>query len=239
MGKDISQEAYRKLVLDFAERNSLKYTIARFRGELQETTIRRIVKRKKMGLGYKRKPKKISKTMQIKKKRIIAAAQHKVGVSTKKLANRFKIIKSMAWRTLKEIGNKYFKRRSAPKVTENEKIKQIQILKDVSEFVSKKKKTDLILYDESYFSLSDSRSPANVGFYSHPNELQNVADNIRLKPKAKFERRVLVWIAISKRGISNLLVLPSKSEALTSSVYIKKCFKKNLLPFKKKKLSSW
>ena len=95
----------------------------------------------------------------------------------------------------------------------------------------KKIKKHFALDDESYFSLSDSRSPANVVLYSHPNELQNVADNIRLKPKAKFERRVLVWIAISKGGIWNLLVLPSKSEALTSSVYIKKCKKKNLLPF--------
>ena len=40
--------------------------------------------------------------------------------------------------------------------------------------------------------MSNSRSPANLGFYSHPNELQNVDDNIILKPKAKFKRRVLV-----------------------------------------------
>lgn len=139
MVKAISQETYRKLVLDFAEHNSLKDTIVRFRGELHETTIRRIVKRKEMGLGYKRKPKKISKTMQIKKKKIIAAVQHKVGVSAKKLANRFKVSKSTAWRTIQEAGIKYFKRISAPKVTENQKIVQIRRLKELSEFVSKKK----------------------------------------------------------------------------------------------------
>ena len=161
--------------------------------------------------------------MQIKKKKIIAAVQHKVGVSAKKLANRFKVSKSTAWRTIQEAGIKYFKRRSAPKVTENQKIVQIRRLKELNEFVSKKK-TDIILDDESYFSLSNSRSPANVGFYSLPKELQNVPDNVRLKSKAKFERRVLVWAAISKKGVSNLLVLPSKSEAITSNIYIKKCF---------------
>lgn len=47
MVKGISQEADRKLVLDFAEHNSLKDTIVRFRNELNEITIRRIVKKKK------------------------------------------------------------------------------------------------------------------------------------------------------------------------------------------------
>ena len=69
MVKAISQETYRKLVLDFAEHNSLKDTIVRFRGELHETTIRRIVKRKEMGLGYKRKPKKYQKQCKLRRRR--------------------------------------------------------------------------------------------------------------------------------------------------------------------------
>ena len=54
--------------------------------------------------------------------------------------------------------------------------------------------------DESYFTYSGSEMPRNAGFYAGPGG--DVAENIKFKPKAKFQKRVMVWLAISPRGIS-------------------------------------
>jgi hypothetical protein len=56
-------------------------------------------------------------------------------------------------------------------------------------------------------------------------------DEVRFIGKEKFPTKILVWIAISARGMSKPLIRASKSEAINSAISINECLKKRLLPF--------
>ena len=53
---------------------------------------------------------------------------------------------------------------------------------------------------------------------------------LNLKKKSKFEQKLLVWVAISPKGLSKHYVAPS-GQAVNENVYIDKCLRSCLLPF--------
>ena len=63
----------------------------------------------------------------------------------------------------------------------------------------------------------------NTGYYTDDKE--KCLDNIRFAGKEKFPIKILVWIALYERGISEPLFRLSASVAISSDVYIKECFK--------------
>src|SRR5690349_10746949 len=48
--------------------------------------------------------------------------------------------------------------------------------------------------------------------------------------KKKFESKLLIWLAISPRGISHLFITPS-GLAIDQHIYLNECIKKRLIPF--------
>ena len=63
---------------------------------------------------------------------------------------------------------------------------------------------------------------------------QNKADDsVRYYDQAKYEDKILVWVAILPSGFSNCYVVPSKM-AVNQKVYLEDCLIKQLLPFIKK-----
>ena len=46
-----------------------------------------------------------------------------------------------------------------------------------------------------------------------------------------FLKKILMWIAISNRGMSKPLFRPFKSVAINSNIYINECLSPRLLPF--------
>jgi transposase len=163
-----------------------------------------------------------------KKKRLLKSSTTSAGQSVRKLARKFNISKSYVHDTLKNNNIIFKKRKEAPKVTPAQVIRQESRLNLLSQIVLKKKKTDFVLDDESYFTLTGAQ---NSGFYVDCDKENEVPDNIRLKFREKFCPKVLVWAAISKRGISSLCIRKSKAEALNSEIYITECLTKHLLPF--------
>ena len=89
-------------------------------------------------------------------------------------------------------------------------------------------KIDFILDDESYFTLSHTTLAGNDRFYS--DNLQNTAYEVKNKLQSKFEQKLLVWIAISPRGMSKTLFFKS-GLAMNQSIYKDQCLTKGLLPF--------
>ena len=85
-----------------------------------------------------------------------------------------------------------------------------------------------ILDDESYFTLSNSSLAGNDIFYT--DNLEDVAEDVRYKKQSKFERKVLVLIAISPKGITSAYFLPA-GLAINQDVYLQECLKKRLLKF--------
>ncbi len=60
-----------------------------------------------------------------------------------------------------------------------------------------------------------------------------IADEIKHRLEAKFESKVLVWIAISSMGVSKPFFAPSK-QAINQEIYLMECIKRRLIPFVKK-----
>ena len=72
----------------------------------------------------------------------------------------------------------------------------------------------LILDDEKYFTYDGSNMQGNDSYYT--NDKSKCPDSVRFSGKDK----VMVWVAISNRGISKPLFRPSKSETVHSDIYI-------------------
>jgi hypothetical protein len=60
---------------------------------------------------------------------------------------------------------------------------------------------NFIIDDESYFTLSRTTQPGNDIFYS--NNIQETPENVKNKYEIKHEKKVLVWIAISPKGMTD------------------------------------
>lgn len=87
---------------------------------------------------------------------------------------------------------------------------------------------DFILDDESYFTLSNSSLSGNDRFYS--DDLEKTPDDVKNKYKAKYEEKVLCYLAISPRGSSKALFFKS-GLAVNQYVYKDECLAKSLVPF--------
>ena len=69
----------------------------------------------------------------------------------------------------------------------------------------------------------------NDGYYTD-NKL-TCPESVRFAGKTKFEPKVLMWIAISERGMSKPLFRRQNSQAFDSTIYINECLSQRLLPF--------
>ncbi|XP_074602617.1 uncharacterized protein LOC141856241 [Brevipalpus obovatus] len=87
--------------------------------------------------------------------------------------------------------------------------------------------------DEKYFTFSDTNSPENSGIWA--DNFNEAPDNFKYKPKSKFLKKVLVWVAISDRGISDLYIIRSSSVSINQQNYLTECIRKRLLKFIKEK----
>lgn len=155
--------------------------------------------------------------------RLVRRAKDRLGVSVRKLAREYRTSKDTVSRELARNGLKYRKRRKCPKYTPNQLARipaccrQLRRVHFANERV-------IILDDEKYFTLANSEMKGNDGFYT--NNVAECPDNVKYKEKAKFADKVLVWCAISNRGISRPYVGRVRGEALDSERYINSCLTK-------------
>ena len=85
-----------------------------------------------------------------------------------------------------------------------------------------------ILDDESYFTFSGTNMPQNDHYYAAAPGSTDIST--RFRRQAKFESKLMCWIAVSPRGISKPYFCPSR-EAVNAEIYQKKCIRQRLLPF--------
>ena len=71
--------------------------------------------------------------------------------------------------------------------------------------------------------------PGSVRFYS--DDKSKCPDNVRFKGQEKCPKMVMVWIAISPRGLSKPVFYHSGSPSVNLPIYIDKCLEKSLLQF--------
>ena len=221
-----------KMIISYNLNHSKADTVKKFAGiEMTRQGVYKVLKRyeergtvmRKAGSGRK-----ISKMPESRCKRLVSAAIGKTGQSLRKLGRKFNISKTHVSRILQKEKIIYKKRKEAPKVTPDQRIRQYERIQFLKDFVVEHSRTDFVLDDESYFTLTGSQQE---GFYISAADKNNVPDELRLKYRQKFCPKMLVWAAVSKRGISSLLIRKSNSLALNSTIYVNECLKKHLLPF--------
>lgn len=157
--------------------------------------------------------------------RVVQSVKHKVGTSCRKLGRRFRVCHSTIQRTIQRNNLKFRKRRKCPRYTENQ-LQRIPICCRAlrrNHFANGKV---IIMDDEKYFTFSHSEMKGNDGFYT--DNIEDCPLEVATKSKKKFEDKVLVWAAISEKGISRPYVGRVRGEAVDATIYTQRCLPKLL-----------
>lgn len=157
--------------------------------------------------------------------RLVRRGKNQVGMSVRRLGRLYGTSKSTVSLELKRNGLKFRKRRKCPKYTQGQLQRIPRCCRQLRRVHFANEKI-IILDDEKYFTLSNSEMKGNDGFYT--DNIEECPDNVRYKHKAKFADKILVWCAISTRGIARPFVGRVRGEALNSQSYINNCLSKLL-----------
>ena len=71
--------------------------------------------------------------------------------------------------------------------------------------------------------------PGSARYYT--SDKAKCSDDVRFIEKDTYPKNILMWIAISNRGMSKPYFCLSKSVAVNSNIYINECLQPKLLPF--------
>jgi hypothetical protein len=220
------QELLRERIVQFASKHSLSETVNHFSAEevprrtiyhilstfdARESTARQVGSGRKAQIMTNRRKIGLVQTM-----------ESQPMISVTQLASKYSCSRQYVQKTLKLLGFKCYSRQKAPKYSEE----QIQLVKRHARWMHDRYKTEtFVLDDEKYFGLS---GPVNGTYYAR--ERSNVADDVKFVQKAKFEQKLMVYLAISERGISEPLITESRI-AVTQQTYTEQCLEGILLPF--------
>lgn len=159
-------------------------------------------------------------------KRLKTKIDKKDGISQRQLASFFGVTQSAISQTINNKTNiRYYKKKTAPKRTEEQKQ---AIRPKCTKLTNVFRKKQIIIDDESYFGLSNYQLSGNAGFYS--SNVEATSTEVTLKRKAKFESKLLVWVALSPAGLSKPYIVES-GQAINQDIYIEKCLRSRLIPF--------
>ena len=238
----LKQEQARALIGKFYMENWMQgkvYTIKHFKAmNIPKSTIYRVLQRYEEGTGSKRKSgsgRPAIKMTNTKKRMLIKEATHKVGATQRKLAKKYDISVAMVNNILKKNQIKYSKRKTAPKYYPGQQERaQKAIRKLRRDFFPPSGSASIVMDDESYFCLKNDQTPANSGYYQKIGSSNgDVPENVRFKYTSKYPEKLLMWITISEKGISEPFFLVKKA-SLNGATYRDECIKSRLLPFLEK-----
>ncbi|XP_065668056.1 uncharacterized protein LOC136088292 [Hydra vulgaris] len=152
-----------------------------------------------------------------KKAKLTRLVNNRKGVSQRKIGIKFDVNQSTIGRQLKKMNIKYRKREKTPKYTIEQQIKaKKKSRKLVNQLYNTK--SLLVIDDEKYFCFAGDNMPGNSGYYT--NNKNSCLESVRFIGKEKFPKKLLMWIAISDRGMFEPLFRTSKPD-LASSHYSK------------------
>lgn len=155
--------------------------------------------------------------------KLLASAKNKVGVSQRRLARKYHVSQSTVHRILKKNNIRLHKRQRAPKYT----AKQLEKIPKFCRALRLKyfaRDTFIVMDDEKYFTFAHHELSENDHYYT--DDVESTPDNVKFAGKGKFEPKVLMWIAISMKGLLAPYIRPIVGPAVDSDVYIANCLSK-------------
>ena len=118
------------------------------------------------------------------------------------------------------------KRKTTPRVTQDQEIRQQSRLRKLRRTLFQSRDRSIIVMDdESYFKFRDDHYSKH--YYSDGND---VDDKIKYQSREKFPHKLMIWMAISVKGRSEPYFHESKG-AVNANVYINEILAKHLVPF--------
>ena len=164
-----------------------------------------------------------------KRLRLKRLTNNRFDTSQRKLAAKFDTSHQTICNELRKMKITYRKREKTPKYTAKQ-AKKSRILSRKLHDELRCKKRVIVMDDEKYFTFSCTHTK---GYYA--TDKNSCPESVRFLGQEKFPGKVLMWIAISERGMSEPYFASSKSVSVTKNVYINECLDKRLLPFIKNK----
>jgi hypothetical protein len=222
-----------KSIVTFHINNSnyvVKTTVSHFsKQNIQRQTIYNILKKYKEHGTTKFLPKsgRPSKISDKQVKALVKSVNNKTGISQRRLGRRFSVDQSTISRVIKNRTTiKIYTRKSAPKYTNDDQERRAKS-NSLKLYKILKPNVQLILDDEKYFTLGGNSSSNRQYYTTDP---KTTPPNVKFKKKKKYEEHLLVWMAVSSKGISSIYTHRSKL-AINQGPYLNECLRKRLLPF--------
>ena len=181
------------------------FTINHFSAENEHPrTIRRIIDRIESRIPMIHQRKYAQSTLKMNKAKLSKLEElfdHSKGISQRGAASKFKISPSFVNKLLKtKTEIKCYHKMKIPKRTEVQKAQGRSKCATLFSKFRKFENFQIVMDDESYFTLSRSSINGNGYFYS--SDKTETPAKVKYSPKSKFEKKVLVWIAASAKGLS-------------------------------------
>lgn len=147
----------------------------------------------------------------------------KVTVSYRKLGRDYGLSDHTVKKYLDSKNIIQMKRSKAPLVTDGQVIRQKSALRRLAQdHLKASKELDIVMDDETYFTLNGYDWTSKC-YYSDPN--REVDASVKHYHQCKFPDKLMLWIAISRRGASAPAFF-RKGMAVSSSTYQKLCLPK-------------
>ncbi|KAJ3645955.1 hypothetical protein Zmor_023572 [Zophobas morio] len=146
-------------------------------------------------------------------------------LSVRAAARRLNIAKStLSDIKIKKLGIKARVKQKAPKYIKQQKERAKTACRKIYKSGLRK---ILVLDDETYVPIDPADIPKREFF--HCSDPSKVSYDDKVKQRAKFAKKYLVWLAISENGqISDPFIT---DQNITSQVYLTECIKRRLIPF--------
>ena len=125
-------------------------------------------------------------------------------------------------KTMKKAGIQCYKKQKSPVYTD-EKI--LEVKRCCRWMHDRYKRKLFVLDDEKYFDL---KGPCTGRYYT--SDKATVSPDVRYHGKEKYEKKILVYVALSERGVSKPFFAPS-GLGVTAQVYKEHCLKRCFVSF--------
>ena len=197
---------------------------------IAKTTIYRVMKRYEQEGSVVRATvsgRRATKMTREKMAQLRRSVDHKTDISQMSLAVRFGCTQGYISRTIKRLKIRCLKRTKVPRYKDDAAKREAK--KRCRKMYNLYKDLDFVIDDEKYFGLTGFQMSGNRHFYS--SDHGSTPSDVATYSKKKFEPKVMLWLAISPKGISRPVLTSGRSMALNSSTYITRCLNSCLVPF--------
>jgi transposase len=144
----------------------------------------------------------------------------KVAKSYRSLARSFGTTGQTVKKYLRNMGIVMRKRKSKPEVSNQQiEIQKQRIKKMAAEIFPAKRHVKVLMDDETYLTL-DGNDWQGTGYFTSPHK--PVENKVKYISHTKFPKKVLLWLTISEKGMSNPILFPS-GLAVNAEVYSTQC----------------